>query len=145
MTDKKTIKKGSKVKLHYTGTLEDGLVFDDSTNRDPLEVEVGRGQLIKGFDSRLVGMKEGEEKEFILQPEEAYGPRVEQLKQKVPLATVEGKFKPEIGMMLHLKGQDGKVIAAKIDNVSKEDITLDINHPLAGKVLKFKIKILTID
>lgn len=141
----KTIKEKSKVKLHYVGTLEDGTVFDDSSQRQPLDVVVGSGQLIKGFDSKLVGMKEHEEKTFVLQPEEAYGTRHEKLVQRVPKALFDGKVEIKEGLVLHLKDQQGAVLMAKIAEVTDTEVVLDLNHPLAGKTLKFKIRIVSVE
>jgi len=137
----KSVGTGSLVKLHYVGTLEDGTIFDDSRGRDPLEVNVGEKKLIKGFEAQLHGMKQGEKKKFTLLPEEAYGPKVEQLVQKVPLSAFGEKLEPKVGMMLHLKGNDGQTIGATITEVNAEDVKLDLNHPLAGKKLTFDITI----
>tara|TARA_Y100000034_G_C6859405_1_gene390939 strand:+ start:730 stop:1164 length:435 start_codon:yes stop_codon:yes gene_type:complete len=142
-----TIKKGDKVKVDYTGTLEDGTVFDSSTHGDhshPLEFEVGTGKVIKGFDDAVIGMKKGEEKEFKLKPSEAYGEPNPQAIQKIPRENLPKEQEPKEGMMLIMKAPTGQQIPAKITKVTEKEVTLDLNHPLAGKTLNFKIKILDI-
>jgi FKBP-type peptidyl-prolyl cis-trans isomerase 2 len=138
------IKKGDKVKVEYTGTLEDGTVFDSSEKHgEPIEFEVGAGQMISGFDAAVVGMKKGEEKEITLQPSEAYGDTNPQLIQKIPREQMpKEELKP--GMMLMVGLQSGQQIPAKITDVTDKEVTLDLNHPLAGKKLTFKIKIVSV-
>ena len=138
------IKKGDKVKVDYTGTLEDGTVFDTSEGKQPLEFEVGSGQLIKGFDEAVTGMEKGEEKEITLQPAEAYGDHNPQLIKKIPRDKLPEGQEPKPGMMLSLGTPDGKQFPARITEVDDKEISIDLNHPLAGKVLKFKIKVVEI-
>ncbi|MFP4567722.1 MAG: peptidylprolyl isomerase [Candidatus Woesearchaeota archaeon] len=135
------VKKGNKVKIHYTGTLENGQVFDSSDGREPLEFEVGTGKVIKGFDEAIIGMKKDEEKEVKLKPEEAYGERNEELKQKVPKDKINlpGEIKP--GMTLAVTAPDGQQFPVVVAGVEDENIIIDMNHPLAGQVLNFKIKL----
>ena len=141
------VKKGSKVKIEYTGTLEDGTVFDSTENHggEPLEFEAGAGHVIKGFDDAVMGMKKGEEKEFSIPPEEAYGQPRPELRQEVP----KDKFPPEQpvkeGMIIGIHGPDGRQYPAKVAKVGDTGVTLDLNHPLAGKTLKFKIKVVDIE
>ncbi len=142
------IKKGSKVKLDYEGTLEDGTVFDSSKHGDhshPLEFEAGAGQMIKGFDEAVMGMKVDEEKTFKLTPEQAYGSPNTQLVQKIPRDKLPKEPEPQVGMMLAFAGPDGKQFPAKIKEVNDTEIVIDLNHPLAGKTLNFKIKILEVN
>lgn len=138
------IKKGDKVKVEYTGTLNDGTVFDSSEKHGkPLEFEVGAGQMIIGFDSAVIGMEKGDEKEIRLEPAEAYGDHNPQLVQKISRAQLtEGEPKP--GMMLLVTAPDGHQFPAQIIEVTDKEITIDLNHPLAGKTLIFKIKIVDI-
>jgi len=141
------IKQGDKVKVDYTGTLEDGSVFDTSEGKQPLEFEVGSGQLIKGFDTAVVGMEKGEEKEIKLQPAEAYGEPNPQLTQKVPkdkLPTPPDGQEIKAGMMLAVGMPNGQQMPAKIVEVTDNEITIDLNHPLAGKALTFKIKVVEV-
>jgi len=139
------VKKGDKIKVEYEGKLEDGTVFDSSEKQgQPLEFQVGGGQMIKGFDEAVVGMEEGEEKEITLKPEDAYGEPNEQLVQEVPKDQLpEGD--PQVGMMLGVTLPNGMQVPAKITKVGDETITIDLNHPLAGKTLNFKLKIVGIE
>lgn len=145
----KIIKKGDKVKVEYEGRFEDGVVFDSSKNHgQPLEFEVGEGRVISGFDKAVTGMKKGEEKEFTLKPEEAYGERRAELEQEIPkdkLPPVPEGQEIKEGMMLVMGTPDGRQMPVKITKVGKSKITLDLNHPLAGKTLIFKIKILDVE
>ncbi len=136
-----TIKKGDKVKVHYTGTLDDGSVFDSSEGKDPLEFEAGTGKVIKGFDAAVLGMKKGEEKEVNIPAAEAYGEPNDQMKQKVPRDQLPQDQEPKVGTMLALASPDGQQVPARITEVTDKDITIDLNHPLAGKNLTFKIKV----
>lgn len=141
------IKKGDKIKVEYTGTLDDGTVFDSSKHGDhshPLEFEVGEGKVIKGFDDAVIGMEKGEEKEFKLKPSEAYGEPNPQAVQKIPRDQLPKDQEPKEGMMLALKAPTGQQFPAKIMEVTDKEVTLDLNHPLAGKNLTFKIKIIEI-
>ena len=138
------VKKGSKVKIHYTGTLDNGQVFDSSEGRDSLEFEAGTGKVIKGFDAAVVGMKKDEEKEVKLKPEDAYGERNDQLKQKIPKdkINIPGEIKP--GMTLAVTAPDGQQFPVQVLAVEDENIVIDLNHPLAGQNLNFKIKVVDI-
>ncbi len=138
------VKKGDKIKVEYTGKLEDGQVFDTSEGKQPLEFEVGAGKIIKGFDNAVIGMKKGEEKEITLKPEEAYGDPNPKLLQKIPREKLPEGQEPKPGMMLAMKTPDGRQVPVKIKEVSDKDITIDLNHPLAGKTLNFKIKVVDI-
>jgi len=138
------IQKGSKIKVHYTGTLEDGAVFDSSEGNEPLEFEVGAGQLISGFDTAVIGMKQGEEKTVKIPPEQAYGNHEEGLTKKIPRESLPKERDPEVGMVLGLSTPDGQQIPTRIIEVTPTDVTIDLNHPLAGKTLNFKIRIVEI-
>ncbi|MFQ5838294.1 MAG: peptidylprolyl isomerase [Thermoplasmata archaeon] len=138
------VRKGDKVKVHYTGTLDDGTVFDSSEDGDPLEFEVGSGQIVEGFEKGIMGMQEGEEKTFIVPPEEAYGPHRQELVGKLPKEQVEG-FDVKVGSVLQLETKDGEVFEANVMKVEKDGITVDLNHPLAGKALNFKTKLVGLE
>ena len=143
--DKGAVKKGDKVSLHYTGTLEDGRVFDSSKKRnEPLKFTAGSGQVIPGFDQAVVGMKKGEEKKFTLQPADAYGERKPEMTQTVPRKHLPQDHEPKPGMMLVMGTPDGRQVPATITAVTPENVTLDLNHPLAGKALTFDIQIVEI-
>lgn len=140
-----TVKKNDHVHVEYEGTLEDGTIFDTSKNHgQPLKFQVGVGQVIKGFDEALIGMKEGEEKQITIKPEEGYGPRREELvtdipKQKLP----EGEVKE--GMVLAVQSPDGQQFPATVIKVHEDKLTIDLNPPLAGKTLNFKLKLTKIE
>ncbi len=137
------VKEGDKIKVEYTGTLEDGTEFDSTAKHggQPLEFEVGSGQIIKGFDNAVMGMEKDEEKEITLQPDEAYGQPNPEMVKKVPRNQLPQDQEPKVGMILALGTPDGKQFPAKITEVTDEEVSIDLNHPLAGKVLTFKIKV----
>lgn len=139
------VKKGDKVKVHYTGTLDDEVVFDSSEGREPLEFEVGSGKIIKGFDEAVIGMKVNEEKTFHIKPEDAYGMHNPQLIRKIPIAVLPKDREPQVGMILSLVRADGIKMEAKIVEVTDSEVSADLNHPLAGKKLTFKIKLISIN
>ena len=141
-------KKGDKIKVDYEGKLDSGEIFDTSKHGEhshPLEFEVGSGLVIKGFDESVIGMKVGEEKDITIKPEEAYGFHNESLLRKIPKAQIPLKEEPKIGMMLILGTPDGQKFPVRIAEVTSDEVTLDLNHPLAGKTLHFKIKLLEIN
>jgi len=138
------IKKGSKLVVEYEGKFENGEVFDSSKNSEagPLKFEAGAGKVIKGFDEAVMGIEKGEEKEFSINPQDAYGEYNPKLKKEIPRNMVQGE--PKAGMMLVIGTPDGRKFPAKIEEVTEEKIVIDLNHPLAGKKLFFKIKILDV-
>lgn len=139
------VKKGDKVKVEYEGSLDDGTVFDSSKRQgEPIEFEVGAGQVLPGFESAVMGMEEGEEKEFKLEPSEAYGDHNPEMVKEVPKEQVPIEDEPRAGMMLLATLPNGTQIPAIIVGVTEESVTIDLNHPLAGKVLNFKIKVVEI-
>jgi len=138
------VAKGSKVSIDYTGRLEDGTVFDSSEGKQPIEFVAGSGQVIKGFDNAVMGMRKGEGKQVKIEPQDGYGERDEKLQQHVPKSVFPPEMKLEAGMGFSFKTPDGQVIHASITAVSADSITLDLNHPLAGKTLAFDIKVVDI-
>jgi peptidylprolyl isomerase len=133
------------VKLEYEGKLEDGTVFDSSERHGkPLEFVIGTDQIIPGFEKAVMRMQKGEEKTFKLKPPEAYGEHNPQLVQKFPRDRLPKGDEPKPGMLLVLTLPDGNQLPAKITGVEKDWITIDLNHPLAGKTLTFKIKLVEI-
>ncbi len=140
-----TIKNGDKVKLNYTGNFDDGTVFDSSEGREPLEFIVGSGQIIKGFNDAVIGMKKGEEKKFHIKSVDAYGEKNTQLLRKVAKNLLPADREPQVGMVLGLVRADGMQTEARIVEITDEDITIDLNHPLAGKDLTFIVKIIEIE
>lgn len=142
------IKKGDKIKVDYDGRLENGEIFDSSkhvSHPHPLAFEVGSGEMIKGFDEAVIGMKLNEEKEIKLKPEEAYGARKKDLEQHVSREVLPHGQEPEVGMTLVMGTPHGHQIPVKIIAVDSKNITVDLNHPLAGKTLIFKIKVVGIE
>lgn len=138
------VKTGDKVKVHYKGTLNDGSVFDSSEGRDPLEFEVGSGQVIPGFDEAVVGLTVGESKTVNIPSEEAYGP----YQENMVLAIERDKF-PEglnltVGEQLQVPSQGGQPVVVVIKDVTDDKVTLDANHPLAGEDLNFNIELVEI-
>jgi len=138
------LKTGDTAKVHYTGTLEDGRVFDTSNDRDPLEFTVGEGQIIPGFENGLIGMEIGETRNIEVAPDDAYGLRQEELVLEIPVREFPENITPEIGLQLQIKQQDGTPFGVVITDVSEEAVTLDANHPLAGQTLFFEVKLVEI-
>ena len=139
-----TLKNGDTVKVHYTGKLEDGRVFDTSKEREPLEFKAGEGRLIKGFESAVLGMEVGETRDFEVVPEEAYGHRQEGMVLEVPLGDFPSHIEPELGMRLQINQPQGSPLQVVITDISDEAVTLDGNHPLAGQTLYFQVELLEI-
>ena len=137
-------KSGDTVRIHYTGTLDDGTEFDSSAGRDPLEFSLGGGQVIPGFDSAVTGMSVGDSKTVTISPDDGYGPRHEQLVQQVPKSTLPEDIEPAIGMHLQSQTPDGQVMNLVVVEVAEESITLDANHPLSGQALTFAIELVEI-
>jgi len=140
----RTAQEGDTVRVHYTGTLDDGTVFDTSANREPLEFQIGKQQVIKGFEDAVVGLEEGGTTVAKLSAHEAYGPRREELVMRLGREQVPENIDPQVGQRLILRRQDGAGIQAVITEVSEEAVTLDANHPLAGEQLTFTIQLVEV-
>ncbi|MFH1827990.1 MAG: peptidylprolyl isomerase [Nanoarchaeota archaeon] len=139
------IKKGDKIKVDYTGTLDDGTVFDSSEKHgQPLEFEAGTGKVIKGFDDAVIGMKKGDEKDIKINSADAYGNPDHNLVKQVPINQLPPGQEIKPGMMFLVGLPNGSKIPAAVKEVTKEEATINLNHPLAGKNLNFKIKIVDI-
>ena len=132
------------VKLHYTGKLNDGQVFDSSLQREPLEVTLGEGRLIPGFEKGLVDMKVNDKKTITIPKEEAYGDVQQELFQNVPTENLPPEIKPEVGMGLVSKNPDGSERQLRVADVNDDFIIVDANHPLAGQDLTFELELLEI-
>lgn len=132
------------VKLHYTGKLDNGQVFDSSLQREPLEVKLGEGRLIPGFEKGLVDMKVNEKKTITIPKEEAYGEVHKELFQKIPNENLPPEIKPEVGMGLVSKNPDGSERQLRVAEVKDDFIIVDANHPLAGQDLTFELELLEI-
>ncbi|NQV91484.1 peptidylprolyl isomerase [Candidatus Woesearchaeota archaeon] len=139
------VEKGNKVKVEYEGKFDDGSVFDSSkTHGKPLEFIAGQGHVVPGFDNAIVGMDKDEEKEITITPEDGYGPINAELTKEVPRDQLPKDQDPKVGMMLAVSLPNGQQVPATITNVTEEKVTIDLNHPLAGKTLHFKIKVVDI-
>jgi len=138
------IKKGDVIKVKYEGKFEDGEVFDSTelNGGQPLKFQVGLQQIISGFDKSVVGKEVGEEYEIKIEPVDGYGPVVPDLVKQVPRDQFPAAEEPELGKQVVLRHPEGFQRMATITKVDDENITLDLNHPLAGKTLNFKIKVL---
>lgn len=140
----KKAQNGDKVKVHYTGKLADGTVFDSSVERDdPMEFELGTGKLIPGFENTVIGMTPGDKTTVMIPPKEAYGEVRAELILKVEREKFPENITPTIGQPLQLRQPDGGVFEVMVTKVEDNGITLDANHPLAGKELTFEIELLS--
>lgn len=138
-------KSGDTVKIHYTGTLKDGTEFDSSAGREPLQFTLGSGKVIPGFENAVEGMAVGDKKTVNIPSEEAYGPRREEMVQEFPRTALPDDLEPEEGMALQARNQGGEMINLTITTVNDDSITVDGNHPLAGRALNFDIELVDID
>jgi peptidylprolyl isomerase len=139
-----TVKTGDTVKVHYTGKLDSGEVFDTSEEGEPLSLTVGAGQVIEGFEQALIGMKVGDSKDIIISPAQAYGERDEDLVQRIS----RDQFKlsgvdPEVGMAIEMHTPQG-IIPLTITDLTDTTVELDANHTLAGENLHFALKLMEI-
>ncbi len=130
---------GDTVRIHYTGTLSDGTVFDSSEGREPLEFTLGVGQVIPGFDRAVAGMAPGETQTVEIPAEEAYGPSREEMMLSVSPDQFPEGMDPELGQQLQLSQPDGQAVVVRVTEIEDDAVTLDANHPLAGKDLTFEI------
>jgi peptidylprolyl isomerase len=137
-------KKGNKVKVKYTGRLADGTVFDSSEGRPPLEVVLGSGHVIQGFDEALTGMVVGEKKTVVIPVEKAYGAYDPDKVMEVPMEQVPPDFSPEIGQKLEVGGVNGEIVMVVVREISETHIYLDANPPLAGEELIFDLELVAV-
>ncbi|MBW4710351.1 peptidylprolyl isomerase [Roseobacter sp. YSTF-M11] len=138
------VKSGDTVAIHYTGTLLDGTTFDSSDGRDPLEFVVGSGQIIPGLDVAMPGMVVGDKKTVEIPCAEAYGPLNPEMRQAVPREGIPADIPLEVGTQLQMQTPDGQAMPVMVVEVDEATVTLDANHPLAGKDLKFDIELMSI-
>ncbi len=137
-------KQGDAVQVHYTGKLEDGTVFDTSQDREPLEFTIGEDRVIPGFESAVLGMEPGDSKTQELGPDDAYGQRREDMVMELDRGQIPEDLDPEVGQQLHLRMEDGQRVPVVITKLGEESVTIDANHPLAGKKLIFDIELISI-
>ncbi|MFP4089616.1 MAG: peptidylprolyl isomerase [Cyclobacteriaceae bacterium] len=136
---------GNTVKVHYTGKLKDGTVFDSSLQRnEPLEFTLGQGNMIAGFEKAVTGMGVGDTKVADIPVNEGYGERREDMILEVPRQDVPENISPEVGQRLAVQQKDGSSIPVTVTDITDKSITLDANHPLAGKDLVFEIELLEV-
>ena len=138
------VKSGDKVAIHYTGTLLDGTTFDSSDGRDPLEFEVGSGQIIPGLDVAIPGMVVGDKKTIKIACADAYGPLSPEMRQSIPREGIPADIKLEVGVQLQMQTPDGQAMPVMVVELDEATVTLDANHPLAGKDLQFDIELMKI-
>ena len=138
------VKSGDTVRIHYTGTLSDGTTFDSSEGRDPLEFTVGSGQIIPGLDKAMPGMTVGDKKTVEVPADEAYGQPDPRAQQAVPRAEIPADIPLDLGTQLQVQTPEGQVMPVTVIAVTEEEVTLDANHPLAGKDLTFAIELVAI-
>lgn len=134
---------GDTVRVHYTGTLEDGTQFDTSRGRDPLTFTMGEHTVIPGFETAVAELEEGGTAKVTIPAADAYGERIEEAKQKVPVEAFESGL-PQVGWGVELQGPDGQRVNAMVTEVAKEYVVLDFNHPLAGQDLTFDLELVKI-
>ncbi len=137
-------KEGDTVKVHYTGRLEDGEVFDSSAGREPLAFTIGSGQVIAGFEEGVSGMSPGEKKTINIPAAKAYGPHQTDMVFAMDRSQLPAGFEPEVGQQLQLRASDGRAMIVTVTEVTPETVTMDANHPLAGEDLTFDIELVGI-
>ena len=137
-------KRGDFVHVHYTGRLDDNSVFDTSVGRDPLSFQLGKGQVVPGFDKAVSDMEVGQKKTVTIPAAEAYGPRIDQLTFTAPLENMPPGFHPRVGEMMGLETRDGRQMDVVVTHVDEKSVKMDGNHPLAGRDLTFDIELVKI-
>ncbi|TVO76743.1 FKBP-type peptidyl-prolyl cis-trans isomerase [Sedimenticola selenatireducens] len=135
---------GQKVKVHYTGTLEDGTQFDSSAGREPLEFTLGQGQVIPGFEQAIEAMQVGETKTINIPADQAYGEHQPELVQQVEREQIPAEIELALGVQLQAQGPDGQVFRLTVIELDEAVATLDGNHPLAGKALTFELELVEV-
>jgi peptidylprolyl isomerase len=138
------VENGHYVSVHYKGTLENGEVFDTSEGRHPMEVQMGAGQIIAGFEKALMGMALNEKKAITLEPEQAYGHRDDSLTHSFARSDIPAEMNVEVGQTVALSSPEGQQVPAQVIEADDEKVVVDLNHPLAGKALTFDIEIVGI-
>jgi len=137
-------KPGDTVRMHYTGSLADGTEFDSSAGRDPLEFQLGSGQIIPGLDAGVTGMEVGATKTVVIEPSDAYGDRDPARVQAVPREQIPDHIPVEPGTQLQMQTPDGQTMPVMVAEADQSQVTLDANHPLAGQQLTFDVELVEI-
>ncbi len=135
---------GKTVKVHYTGTLQNGEVFDSSKEKEPLEFTLGEGQLIPGFEKAVIGMNVGDSTTINIPSTEAYGDTREDLIIAVPKDQLPKEIEPKVGMQLQVNQENGQPVPVRIAEITDTELKLDANHPLAGEDLTFEIELVNV-
>jgi len=135
---------GDKVKVHFTGSLENGSIFGSSVDEEPFEFTIGEKNMLPGFESAVIGMQEGDTKTITLPPEEAYGPPKKELVHVMDRSSFPQEINLEIGKTLRVRTQDGIYTVVTIKDFTEDNIVLDENDPLAGETLTFNIELVDI-
>ena len=138
-----TLAEGTIVRVHYRGTLDDGTEFDSSAGREPLEFTLGTGQVIEGFEDAVVDLAVGDKTSVEITPADAYGDRVDEAVQRVPIDAFADD-QPPVGAMVQVQAPDGQIMVATVTEMDDESVELDFNHPLAGKTLTFEIELVEV-
>jgi peptidylprolyl isomerase len=138
-------KPGDTVKVHYTGKLDDGTVFDSSVDREPLAFRLGAGQIIPGFEKAVEGLEPGEKTVTVIPATQAYGPWHEEAVVAVSRGDLPPDLQPEVGQQLQVQQEDGQPLTVRIVQVDDTEVKLDANHPLAGKDLAFEIELVAVE
>lgn len=137
-------KAGDTVRIHYTGKLTDGTRFDSSEGRDPLEFELGSGNVISGLDREVTGMSVGDKKTVTIEAADAYGPHHLEAVQEVPRSEIPDDIRLSEGVELQATTPEGELIRLKVVGLTDDTVTLDANHPLAGRDLVFDLELVEI-
>lgn len=138
------VKQGDKIRVHYTGRLEDGSEFDRSASDEPLEITVGENSVIEGFEQAVLGMTVGERKTVTIPPDQGYGPRRDEMMQEIDRSTIPEELELKVGARMEASGEE-TMLTLTVVEIGEKTVTLDANHPLAGKDLTFEIELLAID
>ncbi|MBP5858977.1 peptidylprolyl isomerase [Marivibrio halodurans] len=137
-------KDGDTVKVHYTGRLEDGSEFDSSRQREPIEFKIGDGEILPGVEQAVVGLEPGGTNEVTLPADDAYGPRRDDMIQEIERSVLPQEIEPEVGLQLQAQSPNGQPLLLTITDVGEEKVTVDANHPLAGKDLTFEVELVEV-
>jgi len=137
-------KEGDEVQVHYTGKLEDGTVFDTSEDGDPLSFTIGENRVIPGFEEAVTGMEPGDSKTTEVEPEQAYGEHREDMVMEMERDQIPDDVDPEVGQQLQLRLENGQTVPVLITALGEESVTIDANHPLAGRKLMFEIELIDV-
>ena len=137
-------REGDRVKVHFTGTLESGAVFGATADEEPFEFTLGEKRVLPAFENAVVGMKEGETRSICIPPEDAYGPRKEELVFDIDSSQLPSEFEPKVGKKFRAQLADGRLAILTILGINGDKLTVDANDPLAGQELTFEIKLLGI-